>query len=234
MRRTDAELLANALTNAHESGRLVEFLKAHPDLRDQARNLQTFYCWALYNEGHLIETRSELAKLSDEPDDRNYRALAINLGIALGDWPSLSAFVAAEYQARDKRTAQDLIQTAQLAHHLGSAYINGAFNKLDTKSMKAGFHPDFAIFSAKGEEIKKYPIATWIEGIEKRKAKDDFDASKNKWDHNFASIDVTGGSASAKVELSKEGKLVYTDYLSLLKFDSGWKIVAKVYHKHTD
>ena len=124
-----------------------------------------------------------------------------------------------------KKEVQSLIE---------SAYINGAFNKLDTKSMKAGFHADFAIFSAKGEEIKKYPIATWIEGIEKRKAKDDFDPGKYKWEHNFASIDVTCGSASAKVELSKEGKLVYTDYLSLLKFDSGWKIVAKVYHKHTD
>lgn len=115
-----------------------------------------------------------------------------------------------------------------------SAYINGAFNKLDTKSMKAGFHPDFAIFSAKGEEIRKYPIATWIEGIEKRKANENFDPSKYKWEHNFASIDVTGGAATAKVELFKEGKHVYTDYLSLLKFDSGWKIVAKVYHKHTD
>ena len=94
-----------------------------------------------------------------------------------------------------KKEVQSLIE---------SAYINGAFNKLDTKSMKAGFHADFAIFSAKGEEIKKYPIATWIEGIEKRKAKDDFDPGKYKWEHNFASIDVTGGSASAKAKLSKE------------------------------
>ena len=31
---------------------------------------------------------------------------------------------------------------------------------------------------------------------------------------------------------SHEGKHVYTDYLSLLKFDSGWRIVAKVYHSH--
>ncbi|MEM7355177.1 MAG: nuclear transport factor 2 family protein [Acidobacteriota bacterium] len=37
-----------------------------------------------------------------------------------------------------------------------------------------------------------------------------------------------------KIELSKDGKLVYTDYLSLLKFDSGWRIVAKVYHSHKD
>jgi predicted dehydrogenase len=32
--------------------------------------------------------------------------------------------------------------------------------------------------------------------------------------------------------LSRDGKLVYTDYLSLLKFSSGWKIAAKVYHEH--
>jgi hypothetical protein len=98
--------------------------------------------------------------------------------------------------------------------------------------MKKGFHKDFAIFSAKGEEISRYPIADWIEGIEKRKAKDGFDPAAQKWEHKLPQIDITGGSASVKVELFKDGKHVYTDYLSLLKFDSGWKIVAKVYHKH--
>ena len=117
---TDAERLSNALTNTQENERVVELLKELPELREQSRTLQTFYCWSLYNEGYLLKTRSELLKLEDEPDDRNYRALSVNLGIALGDWPSLSSFVAGEYQARDKRTAQDLIQTAQLAHHLGS------------------------------------------------------------------------------------------------------------------
>ena len=112
------------------------------------------------------------------------------------------------------------------------AYINGAFNALDPDAMAAGFHPDFAIFSAKGEAIQKYPIKDWVESVRKRKEKDGFDPAKNKWEHRFASVDVTGGSASAKIELSKDGKKVYTDYLSLLKFDSGWKIVAKVYHKH--
>ncbi len=112
------------------------------------------------------------------------------------------------------------------------AYINGAFNALNPDAMAAGFHPDFAIFSAKGESIEKYPIKSWVESVRKRKADDGFDPAKNKWEHNFAAIDVTGGSASAKIELSRNGKKVYTDYLSLLKFDSGWKIVAKVYHQH--
>ncbi len=139
---------------------------------------------------------------------------------------SFSLFAFSKYTAKNdkvKNEVQDLIE---------AAYINGAFNDLDTESMRAGFHPDFAIFSAKGEEISRYPINTWIEGIEKRKASADFDPAKNKWDHNFPYIEVTGGAAAAKVELYKDSKHVYTDYLSLLKFDSGWKIVAKVYHKH--
>ena len=112
------------------------------------------------------------------------------------------------------------------------SYVHGAFNELNPEAMRNGFHPDFAIFSASGEEIKKYPIAKWASGTEKRKSDPEFDPAKNKWTHNFASVDVTGGSAAVKIELSHQGKHVYTDYLSLLKFDSGWKIVAKVYHKH--
>ena len=113
-----------------------------------------------------------------------------------------------------------------------SAYFNGAFNDLDTESMEKGFHPDFAIFSAKGKQINKYPIATWIEGIQKRKSDPNFDPTQVKRDCRIVNLDVTGGCAAAKVEIFKQGKHVYTDYLSLLKFDDGWKIVAKVYHNH--
>ncbi|MEN8153298.1 MAG: nuclear transport factor 2 family protein [Acidobacteriota bacterium] len=112
------------------------------------------------------------------------------------------------------------------------SYFNGSFNELDTKSMAKGFHPEFAIFSAKGEKIGRYPIDVWIKGIEKRKADPDFDKSKVKMDCKIVNLDVTGGCASAKVTIARNGKVIYTDYLSLLKFKDGWKIVAKVYHKH--
>ena len=111
-------------------------------------------------------------------------------------------------------------------------YINGAFNALDADAMRKTFHEDFAIYSPKGTEIGKYPIAEWADGVEKRKAKEGFDPVDNKWEHKFASVDVTGNAAAVKVELSRKGKHVYTDYLSLLKFENGWRIVAKVYHKH--
>ena len=113
------------------------------------------------------------------------------------------------------------------------AYVNGAFNKLDAESMERGFHKDFAIYSPKGEEISKYKIADWVAGVKKRRDGDyDPQASKNKWEHRFASVDVTGHAAQVKIELHNQGKHVYTDYLSLLRFGDEWKIVAKVYYKH--
>lgn len=116
----DAERLARALFNIQKNDEIIDFLKPFPHLLQQSKNLQMLYCWALYNEGHFLEARSELTKLDDAWDDPNYRQLGINLGIALGDWTSLLTHVANEYQARDSRNARDLIQIAHLAHNLGS------------------------------------------------------------------------------------------------------------------
>jgi hypothetical protein len=121
---------------------------------------------------------------------------------------------------------------SEIEELVNKAYIHGAFNELNPEAMAAGFHKDFAIFSAKGEELNRYEIAAWVANVSERKSSSDFDPSKNVWDSKFAIVDFTGNSAIAKVELSKDGKHVFTDYLSLLKFDSGWKIVAKVYTRH--
>jgi len=115
-----------------------------------------------------------------------------------------------------------------------TSYFHGAFNELNPEAMRAGFHPDFAIFSADGEKMAKYPIAAWAESVAKRKTAPDFDAAKNVWDCKIVSLDVTGNAAAAKIELRRNGTLVFTDYLSLLKFSNGWKIAAKVYQDHRE
>jgi hypothetical protein len=112
------------------------------------------------------------------------------------------------------------------------SYINGAFNKLDTDAMKKGFHNEFAIFTPDGEEIKKYPIKKWINNTIKNKKSAKFDANKYKYDYEIDRVEVTGQAAAVTLLYSQDSKLVYTDYLLLSKFDSGWKIVAKVYHRH--
>lgn len=121
---------------------------------------------------------------------------------------------------------------AEVKALIEQSYINGAFNDLDPEAMKQGFHEEFAIFSPDGEKISKYPIDRWVESVRARKNSPNFDPAENQWEHEFVSVDVTGHSAAAKINLHKDGKHVYTDYLSLLKFESGWKIVAKVYHQY--
>lgn len=112
-------------------------------------------------------------------------------------------------------------------------YVHGAFNELNPEAMAIAFHEDFAIFSpGRNGEIRRYPIANWIENTKRQKSDPDFDASKNVWEYQFSSVDVTGNSAAVKLELYNEGKHVYTDYLSLLRFGDDWKIVAKVFHQH--
>jgi hypothetical protein len=144
---------------------------------------------------------------------------------------ALAAVILTAFTAREIKDAKAETDVKEV---ILKSYVHGAFNELNPEAMLKGFHPDFAIFSADGENISKYPIKTWVEGVKKRKMSEDFDPAKNKWDHKFASVDVTGGSAAVKIELHHNGEHVYTDYLSLLEFDSGWKIVAKVYHQHGD
>jgi hypothetical protein len=116
----DAERFAIALGKTKKDGQLVEFLESNPTLLPQSRNLQMLYCWSLFYEGRLLEVRSELSKLSGDQDDLNYRALQVNLGIFLGDWNSLSAFVANECAEKGNRSARELIRAAQLALQLNS------------------------------------------------------------------------------------------------------------------
>ncbi|HET8648387.1 MAG TPA: nuclear transport factor 2 family protein [Vicinamibacteria bacterium] len=49
---------------------------------------------------------------------------------------------------------------------------------------------------------------------------------------DFTRIDVTGNAAVAQVQLHRNGKHTFTDFLSLYRFPDGWKIVGKIFHSH--
>jgi ketosteroid isomerase-like protein len=115
---------------------------------------------------------------------------------------------------------------------VNSAYCNGAYNALDTVAMARGFHPGFAIISAGADHLERYTIAEWIAAIEKRKSTPGFDIATAKRQCYLNSVDVTGDVANVKMEVRKDGVKIYTDYLFLLRFADGWKIVSKIYQDH--
>ncbi len=134
-------------------------------------------------------------------------------------------FSCAKKETMEEQTIKEMIK---------KCYFNGAFNDFDTQSMAEGFHPEFAmLFPEKDNAIDKYTIADWISDIEKRKLDPKFDPTSRKLDGKVVSLDITGEAATAKIELSRKGVLIYTDYMFLLKFENNWKIISKIYHEHS-
>ncbi len=121
--------------------------------------------------------------------------------------------------------------TDQIKDVINKAYIEGLHNGGNLDETRKGFHPGFDLLILKNNQLEKLPIYSWIESSEKKR-KENPTPPAIKTTVNFVNIDITGTSAVAKIELLREGKLIFTDYLSLYKFEEGWRIVGKIYFKH--
>lgn len=113
------------------------------------------------------------------------------------------------------------------------AYVDGIHNFRRVEAVRAGFHPEFEMLILKDGTLSKLAIATWIENLKRANATNPIppDAPAGT-QARFPLIDVTGDAALAKVELSRGGLLVFTDYLMLYRFPEGWRIVGKAFHRH--
>jgi hypothetical protein len=112
-----------------------------------------------------------------------------------------------------------------------SAYVDGLQNRGNIADIEAGFHPTFELLSKTNDNnIQKLPIGRWIEAVKKMKSQNPEGpgALVTAEIHN---IDITVDAASVKLDLIREGKKLFTDYLLLYKFEEGWRIVGKIYYR---
>ena len=125
---------------------------------------------------------------------------------------------------KEKQEIMDVIQTS---------YVDGLQNEGDLEKVDSGFHPGFNLLGiGEGNQMWLYPIYSWKESTanavkEGKKPKKEEELVTVK----FLSVDVTGTAASVKLEFYVGEKLTYIDYLSLYKFEDGWKIVSKIFYK---
>lgn len=119
----DAERFTRSLAQIGHARSLMDFVRANPSLRTQSAQIRAHYAWALYAEGELLAARRELDSLDANWNDADYRALHVQLGISVGDWRSLSSFVAGEYRRRESRGPADLLTAAKIALNINSSYM---------------------------------------------------------------------------------------------------------------
>ena len=127
--------------------------------------------------------------------------------------------------AQEKSADKDMIlKTIDLA------YVQGLQNGEDIDNILKGFHPGFNLLGVdQNNHLTKLPIYTWYDMAEAR-----IEAGKKpevETTAKYPLVDITGNAAIVKVELYREDKMIFTDYLSLYKFKEGWRIVSKIYHR---
>lgn len=116
---------------------------------------------------------------------------------------------------------------------INSAYLEGITMEGNAEKIDAGFHPGFNIlgYNANNDRVWEFPIYYWKPAAIKN-ASDGSNEERGPVRFEYPLIDVTGNAAIAKVEYYTNDELSFSDYLSLYKFQDGWKIVSKIYYKH--
>ena len=96
----------------------------------------------------------------------------------------------------------------------------------DVAGLAKAFAPGSALYASADGQATALAIEPWLERVRNRKsAKDSGFESRNA----ILSIEVEGSMAMAKVTSAFPPKS-FVDYLSLVKTEAGWRIVAKTYH----
>ena len=93
----------------------------------------------------------------------------------------------------------------------------------DASHMRAIFQPTANLYWIREGKYAERPSAEWMAGSTGKPAADEAERRRR-----IASIDITGNAAVAKL-VSDYPTAVVTDYMSLLKTESGWKVVAKTF-----
>ena len=112
------------------------------------------------------------------------------------------------------------------------AYVQGVHARPDAAAMRRGFHPDFRMLVLREGRLQAVGLEEWAARVEKAAAERKPDAPAADVRADFASVDVTGDAAVVRLELHRDGRHVFTDYLSLYRFPEGWRIVGKTFQDH--
>lgn len=110
-----------------------------------------------------------------------------------------------------------------------NTYLDGLYEG-DAAKLAAVFHPSSHLYSGTDGKVVDLPAPDWFEAVKKRpspKSKGDARADQ------ILSIDFNGPvTAFVKVNCAVPPRF-FTDYLTFVKLDGRWQVIAKVYHFET-
>ncbi len=111
-----------------------------------------------------------------------------------------------------------------------AAYVDGVHRNADAAAFRAGFHDSFVMYVNGPDGVTTVTREDWAARLEKAAANPERKTPDISADLEL--VATSGDAAVVKVELSRDGKHLFTDFLSLYRTADGWKVVAKIYQRH--
>ena len=111
-----------------------------------------------------------------------------------------------------------------------AAYVDGVHRHADAAAFRAGFHESFVMYVNGPDGVTTVTREDWAARLEKAAA--DPERKTPDITADLELVAASGDAAVVRVELSRDGKHVFTDLLSLYRTADGWKVVAKIFHRH--
>lgn len=96
----------------------------------------------------------------------------------------------------------------------------------DASHMDRAFHSSARMTYMSDTGMVTVPIADYIGGMRSRGPR----AVPDTFPRRIASLDVAGTAAVARIEMTFPNA-VFVDYMTLLRFEEGWRIVNKTFHR---
>ena len=128
--------------------------------------------------------------------------------------------------------AADSPDDAAIKEVVDRAYVHGVHIDSDPAKIRSGMHESFIMFVRNGDAVTQLSRDAWIARIEAANAARKPDAPKPTTTADIQVLDRVGDSAVVRVNLFRDGKQIFTDYISLYRVDNGWKLVGKIFHRH--
>jgi hypothetical protein len=108
-------------------------------------------------------------------------------------------------------------------------YLDGLYEG-DTEKLAAAFHEDSHLYTSADSKLSDTPRAKWLDMVAGRASAK---SQGLKRTDRIVSVDFSGPeTAFVKLECSIPPRY-FTDYLTLLKFSDGWRIVSKTFRTDT-
>ena len=124
--------------------------------------------------------------------------------------------------SQDRRQIEQIIE---------KAYIGGIHTTPNLDTLLSGFHREFRMLVRRDDALVKVSPEEFVAMmVTAREANPDAFAEPVSFE--IPLVEITGDAAVAQVELSRGGKLLFTDYLSLYRIDDRWQAVAKIFQSH--